>query len=407
MTNNANFSQWFTKVAVGAALLLATGIAALGQSRQVCGWVKLRDGETVIAGETVTAYAKKCGAGTITDNQGYFRLIVPDNFLGNRLSVEFSLIGYSTETVEVTLENGEPVYIEPVTLDIQPLMLTAAYKTRSGMPVADFILSQVWNRAEANRKVMSSYNADIRYSITTHEIPVVAQALSGVGRGAVKLAAGFTDYGPLVRYCLTHNDVSATVTMGRIVGYGTVKDFNKKIVSTNTKLPGEVVSTILSLPDKVDLFGMVYDRKNLWGESFAKTHTFNLIGTYEYGDKLVDVLFWTDRNKVISVTLHVVEEDWGILRAEVGREKEVVRFECRDVGNGIFMPVSLTMKPTMSLIRNSELPAVIKYINENQFVPKGIKKRSETVLTERYESGQDFNPYITLGFNINYANIRM
>lgn len=404
---NASFSQWFMKVALGVTMLLAIGAAASAQSRQICGKVLLRDGDVTTAGETVTAYAKKCGAGTITDNEGNFRLPVPDTFLGNKLSVEFSLIGYSTETVEVSLVKGEAVQLEPIILDVQPLMLTAAYKTRSGMPVADFILSQVWNKAESNRKVMASYNADIRYSIKTHEIPVVAQALSGVGRGAVKFAAGFTDYGPLVRYCLTHDDVSATVTMGRIVGYGTVKDFNKKIVSTNAKLPSDVTSTILSLPDKVDLFGMVYDRKNLWGESFAKTHTFNLIGTYEYGDKLVDVLFWTDRNRVISVTLHVVEEDWGILRAEVGREKEVVRFECRDIGNGIFMPVSLTMKPTMSLIRNRELPAVIKYINENEFVPKGIKKRSEAVLTERYENGEDFNPYITLGFNINYANIRM
>lgn len=395
------------KLIVVVAALLAAAVCVSAQSRQLCGKVMLRDGEKLEAGESVTAYAKACGAGTITDREGNFKLAVPDHFMGSKLSVEFSLIGYSTELITVELPKSGEIEIGPVTLDIQPLMLTAAYVTRSGMPVADFILSQVWNKAGANRQLMSSYNADISYSLTTHEIPVVAQALSGFEKGAVKFAAGFTKYGPLVRYCLTHDDIAATVTMGRIVGYGTVKDFNKKLVSTNTNLPKDVVKNILALPDDVDLFGMVYDRKNPWGEEFARTHVFNLVGTYEYGDKLVDVLYWTDSNKVISVTLHVVEEDWGILRVEVGREKEVVRFECRDIGNGIFMPVSLVMKPTMSLIRNSELPAVIKYINENKYVPKGIKKRSEAVLTERYESGRDFNPYITLGFNINYANIRM
>ena len=50
---------------------------------------------------------------------------------------------------------------------------------------------------------------------------------------------------------------------------------------------------------------------------------------------------------------------------------------------------------------------MIKYINDNRHVPKGIKMRSEAVLSECYRNGEDFNPYITLGFNINYANIRI
>lgn len=388
-------------------MLIATGTGAAAQSRQVSGRVLLKDGDGTVPGESVTVYARKSGAGTITDNEGNFRLPVPDSFSGDKLSVEFSLIGYSTVTSDVSLEKGREARLDSIILDVQPLMLAAAYKTESGMSAADFILSQVWDRADANREVMSSYNADIRYSIRTHEIPVLAQVLSGFGRGAVKFAAGLTDYGPLVRYCLAHDDVSATVTMGRVVGYGRVTDFNKNLSETSAKLPEDVVNSIFALPDGVDLFKMVYDRKALWGERFAETHTFNLVGTYEYGDKLVDVLFWADRNNVVSVTLHVVEEDWGILRAEVGREKEVVCFECRDIGRGIYMPVSLTMKPSMSLIRNRELPAVIKYINENQYVSKGIKRRSEAVLTERYRKGEDFNPYITLGFNISYANIRM
>jgi len=389
------------------ALLLASLHTSYAQSRQLCGTVMLHDADTLEAGESVTVYAKTCGVGTITDHEGCFRLSVPDHFIEDSLIVELSLIGYSTVIKKVCLSDEMLLDIGQVTLDIQPLMLAAAYATDSGIPVADFILSQVWDKAVVNRKRMATYNADIKYNISTHEIPVVAQVLSGFEKNALKFAAGFTDYGPLVKYCLSHDDVSATVTMGRVVGYGTVKDFNKKIISSSQPLPNDVAKSILSIPDSFDLFGMVYDRKNPWGEKFAQEHVFNLVGTYEYGDKLVDVLYWTDDNKVMSIALHVVEEDWGILRVEVGREKEVVRFECRDIGNGIYMPVSLVTKPSMTLIRNRELPAVIKYINENQYVPKGIKKRSEAVLTERYESGKDFNPYIVAGFNINYANIRM
>lgn len=391
-----------------AAILLSFGSLASAQSRQVCGKVLLHDGEKIEEGESVTVYSKTCGAGTMTDHDGNFSFQVPDHFFKKELSLEFSLIGYSTEERTISLaQDTSYVGIDSVVLELQPLMLAAAYVTNSGMRVEDFILSQVWSKAEKNSTLMSSYNADIKYSIATHDVPVVAQILSGVEKGAVKFAAGLTGFGPLVRYCLSHDDVSATVSMGRIVSYGKKKDFNKKLVSSNASLPKDVTGNILSLPDDIDLFSMVYDRKKPWGEKFAEEHVFNLVGTYEYCGKLVDVLFWTDDNKVISITLHVVEDDWGLLRVEIGREKEVVRFECRDIGGGIYMPVSLVMKPTISLVKNSELPAVIKYINENQYVPKGIKKRSEAVLTERYESGRDFNPYIMLGFNISYANIRM
>jgi len=387
-------------------LQLLFGLDICAQSRQVCGKVFLRDGEIEEAGESVTVYSKACGTGAIAGHDGSFRLYVPDRFMGDSLLLEFSLIGYTTVNRSVNLFVSPLPELEPVVLDLQPLMLAASYSTVSGIPVADFILSQLWDKALENRKRMATYNADIRYSISTHEIPLVAQVLSGFEKGALKFAAGLTDYGPLVRYCLSHDDVSASASLARVVGYGTVKDFNKKIVSSSCSLPKDVSKSILSIPDGIDLFGMVYDRDKPWGEKFAENHVFNLVGTYEYGDKLVDVLYWTDDNKVMSISLHVVEGDWGLLRVEIGREKEVVRFECRDIGNGIFMPVSLVTKPTMSLIRNSELPAVIKYINDNEFVPKGIKKRSEAILTERYESGRDFNPYILIGFNISYANIR-
>ena len=39
--------------------------------------------------------------------------------------------------------------------------------------------------------------------------------------------------------------------------------------------------------------------------------------TYEYGDKLVDVVTWSNRRMKVSATLHIVEDDWGILKLQI------------------------------------------------------------------------------------------
>jgi len=362
------------------------------------------DGRTY-PGESVTVYVRECRVGTITDDGGHYSISVPDSFHGSNLCVEFSLMGYETKTETVRLSMEPEKVMDSVILDLQPLMLTAAYLIDNGMPPGDYIMSKVWDKADQNRKRMESYSAHVCYSISTHEIPLVAQAMSGIEKGAVKLAAGFTGFGPLVRYCMSNDDVSASVSMERSVEGGKARDYNKKIVSCNGIFPQNVSDNILSLPDDIDFFEAVYNRKNLWGEKFTKKHHFNIIGTYEYCGKLVDVLHCTDSQNIISVKLHVVEDDLGFLRMEIGRDNEVILFECRDVGNGIYMPVSLVMKPTMSMIRNSEIPTVIQKVKESPQLSKGTKKRSEALLTKRYESGLDFNPYIIAGFNIHYNNV--
>jgi len=397
--NTKYIYHFFTVVSI------VLSFAAPAQNREVSGVVILDSDGKAVPGENVTAYVKTCRIGTISDNSGYYTLSIPDSYTDHNLSIEFSLMGYETATISTGLTSGPVIKADTVILKLQPLMLTAAYLIDNGMPPGDFIMSKVWDRADENRRKMESYNALVHYSISTHEIPLVAQVLSGVEKGAVKLAAGFTGYGPLVRYCLANDDVSASVSMERSVTKKKTSDFNKTISSGDKTLPKDVSDNILSLPKGIDFFEAVYNRNNPWGEKFTKKHHFNLIGTYEYCGKLVDVLHCSDSQNIISVKLHVVEEEWGILRVEIGHDNEVMLFECRDVGNGVYMPVSLVMKPTMSMIHNSDIPAAIEKVKENSHLNKGTKKRAETLLKKRFESGLDFNPYIVAGFNISYTDI--
>jgi len=386
------------------ALFLLLGLAASAQSRKVSGYVMLSDNGKLCPGENVTVYVKESQIGAVADESGKYTLSIPNRFSGNQLNIEFSLIGYETCTRTIRLKADSTVNLDTVFLGIQPLMLAASYVIDNGMSPEEYIMSKLWDKADANRKIMQAYNAHLQYSISTHEIPLLAQVLSGFEKGAVKVAAGLTGYGPLVRHCLSNDDVSATVSMDRSVRGRKTSDYNKQIVASNEPLPDGVAENIMSLPEGIDFFEAVYDRNNPWGEKFTKKHRFTLIGTYEYNGKLVDVLYCADSQNIIKLKLHVVEEDWGFLRVEVGKDNDVMLFECRDLGKGVYMPVSLVMKPTMSRIPNGEIPEAIKNIKENKHLNKGTKKRAEALLNSRYESGLDFNPYIVAGFNISYSN---
>lgn len=91
--------------APGLLLLLAGG-QALGQS-QISGTVT--DGQTGETISSVTVLIPGTSAGAFTDNHGYFSLIVPQSF---PVTVVFSAIGYSPDTLQVHSANALEVTLE-------------------------------------------------------------------------------------------------------------------------------------------------------------------------------------------------------------------------------------------------------------------------------------------------------
>ncbi len=285
----------------------------------------------------------------------------------------------------------------------QTLMLTAAYVTPDGMDPGDYVLSKVWEKTKEVRKKKLTYGADITYEFATHEIPLVAEALPKGKVGLVKVAGALVGYGSLLNYVLKNDDISASASLSRTVSKGKTNDYNQKITASDPDpLPKAVQKDIIKFFGEIDLFELVYGETNDWGQKFSKRHKFKLVGTYEYGDKLVDVLSWTGREK-ITVNLHVVQDEWGILKLQCqSQEGEVMRGECRDRGNGVYMPISFILKPTITKIRNEDLPALLEFAEESKDLNKASKARIRKILQERIDNGEDFNPYVTCGFNVRY-----
>lgn len=374
--------------------------ATAPSGRSVVGKVFLGEG-TQTPGDYVMVYFPALGTGTMSDERGNISMTLPKGS-PNVLKVEYSRIGYETVQKTVTI-SGDVTDLGTVNMKVQTLMLTAAYVVPDGMSAPEFILSKLWEKTLQNRKKKLTYGADISYDFATHELPLVASVMPKGKLGLAKFAAGLMGYGPLINYCLKNDDISASASLSRTVAKGKANDYNEKIIRSNpSPLPGAVQREIIKVFHNIDLFELAYGQGSEWGQKFAKSHKFRLVGTYEYGDKLVDVLSWTGKERV-TINLHIVEQEWGILKFQcVTREGEVIRCECRDMGDGVYMPLSFVMKPSISMVRPDQIPMVIEEVGKTESLNKAAKERILNLLQDRLDKNQSFNPYLTCSFNVRY-----
>lgn len=388
------------RFAVIIAAVLASVTVSAASRTEISGRIILEDNGQK-PGDYVMVYSKEYGTGTLSDEDGYYTIRIPAG-APKQVSLEYSRIGYAARHVKYDL-NGGVINAEPVILEQQALMLMAAYVVPDGMSPSQYVLSKVWetNRKNKNRKF--NYRAEINYNISTHEIPVVAKTLPKAAVGLAKMFGSFQGYGPMIRYCLKNDDFSAKVTLSRTVKDGKTYDFGHKLLSSDKPLPENVKDNVTHIFDIIDLYDIMYSDASSYGEKFTKRHNFKLVGTYEYGDYLVDVLSWTDRKGSVTCNLHVVEDKWTFLKMQAfTKEGEVLRCEARDIGNGIFMPISMVMRPGITMVRNADIPALMDDVRKNRDLTKSSKERMLKVLEKQYAEGNDFNPYLAISGNCRY-----
>lgn len=380
-----------------ALLLILSIVSTWTWGREFTGRVFLRD-TTLLEGDFVMIYCPSFATGTLTDEEGNYRLKIPDN--EKNVVLEFSRIGYTTQYREFPAGSSE-VTVEDIYLEPQALMLTAAYVTPDGMDPAKFVLSKLWEQSKKNKKRQINYKADISYDVASHGLTVINEVLPKGTVGLAKFAAAVNGYGPFVKYCLNNDDLSASVTLKREVRGAKVKDYDHVLVQAGQELPKNVRKNILSVFELIDLYEILYGETTKWGERFSNSHVFTLEGTYEYEDKLVDVLKWVDSKNRFSANIHIVEDDWGILKVQLFHwEGEVLRCEARNAGNGVYMPISFVLKPSVTMVRAEQIPGLIEEIRKSKSFKEKTKEKVIKVLERNL--GHDFNPYISFGFNIRY-----
>lgn len=357
----------------------------------------------VSAADYAMVYLPDYKVGTTANERGDFSLKLPAEAIGKNVRLEFSLIGYKTQWKNIDCtDTATQIVLDSVVLAFEPIMLAATYITPDGMDPAKYILSQVWKTADANKKMAKNYRARVHYDITTHKLPMITKVIPGFTLGFAKFIAAFMGIGPLVDYCLKNDDLYAQVSLERSVKNGRTKDSNIQMLQHTEGLPKAVQKNILAGFRQIDLYEMLYGNDNAWGRKFSKRSDFELVGSYTYDNKIVDVLHWEDPNSDATATIHVIEENWSILKVQVGRGEEAVICEARDMGNGIYMPVSFTMKPSLTRIKVKDIPFFIERLKTEKGISQTIRKNAIKLLEEHLNEGKDFNPYILGCYNVQY-----
>ncbi len=337
--------------------------------------------------------------GTITDTHGNYTLHLPESDLtaNGRFNLEYAFIGYAAQTRSITLEHDGDNPQDTVVLDFQPIMLPSTYVTDGNMDPADYILSKVWERADVNRNRMKDYSASIKYSVSAHQLNLLAQmlpkSLLHISKTAVAVA---TPYGPIFNYCTRNQDLDAAVDLNRRVVKGRAKD--KGVITSDVSgLPSNVQRSILSAFDRKDLFDLLYGKKRDWSRANSKYNKYTFEGTYQYGDYFVDVLK-CDKNGM-QTTLHIVEDIWGILSVQFNDGSSVIRCESRFVNGDILMPVSLVcdFSEILELPQDFDIDSAVMGING-----KDSKKATERMRKILKEHKDDLNPYIVAGLTVQY-----
>lgn len=356
---------------------------------------------TDIPGAYSTVYIPEMKSGTTVSPEGNFVLDISNAVSPGTLKVEFSCIGYETVVKEILLDGPGDYVLEPLFLRQQNLMLPAAYVLPGYRNAADYILEQLSIKAAENRKKYTTYSMEIDYDFHTHELPLAADLVSKFVLGTAKAATGLMGFGPLVKYALANEDVSASVSFDRKIVNGKAYDSNVRLTSSSTELPEKVRKNVLDASGIIDLAGLIYSDECLWGRNHYGSYKFNHIGSYQWGDYMVDVLRWTDKRGKLSATVHVVEEIWGILKVEAGYDDKMVRCEARDIGNGFFLPVSLTVTPSFfPVIKAEKVQEYIERIQSENRLDKAAKKRIISVLENHKD--KDIHPYIVGSFSVRY-----
>lgn len=393
------FKLWSHKSLLIVAVALCIPFS-FSVARTVKGTVCFRD-SVIRPAISATVYIPDLKSGTTVSPDGTFSLETGSLSTASSHTVEFSFIGYETEIRNITSGGSDDLVIDTVFLQPQLLMLPAAYVVPGNMDPARYILKQVSRQAAINKKKFKSYSMDIHYDFHTSELPVVAEIFPKAALGSVKVFGGLAGFGPMIRYALENDDFYASVSFKRRIDGKRTYDTDFIFVESGTELPPEVRQNLVKTSDFVDLDDLLYSDDCLWGKNHNSSFKFELVGTYQFGDYLVDVLKWTDRKNRISATVHVVEDVWGILKVEAGYGKRLVRCEARDIGGGYYLPVSFTVSPSIfPTIRAERIPDYIEKIKNDRRLDKATKKR--IVRTLENHQGQDLHPFVAGSFSIKY-----
>lgn len=390
------------------ALLLTWANQTIALAQSLEGRVMLND---TLPAVNATIFLPEVGIGTITDQDGRYLLVeIPR---GTQV-VEYSYLGYKPVRRKLVINDGRMAHDEQ--LQEQPIELATVYMTPNGEDPALYILRKVAEQAQKNRQRMQQYDATMINTVRAKDLDVIETVLPKALKWTLHGLMKMVRMGALFDYCVSAPEVETRLSTRHLYADGKTTYQEDKIVSANPPLTGKAKDQLFRLTHE-ELFDQLYGTDVSYHPSHFKkgqSH-YKLKGTVEEHGKVVDVLEWKRTEPGDSVpqisTLYVVEDEWGILRAEYRSEMWYMLNECRNVGGNIYLPISLVTEPKydgldlQKLKREADEEAA-KAAAEGKKVSKmerNMAERLEKLLKER----QRIKPILTLAYTVRYTNVKV
>ncbi|MBR5717369.1 MAG: carboxypeptidase-like regulatory domain-containing protein [Bacteroidales bacterium] len=385
----------------------------LSEAQTLQGRVMLND-STPCAFATV--YLPSINRGIAANEFGEYTL---DELPAGKLQVEYSCMGQQSVKRELTLSKGETL-INNETLSEKLILLPPSIVTVDGENPAHYVLRHVWDQADINRKRIDTWQAEVKYEFGLNDIEVVIKAIPKKYMFVIKTMAGLAGYRKIITLVFDHPSLKAKVSLLRTYLNGKVKDTEQKVYYSNESLTSSEQKTLYEnkLLIEPNLFDEIYNENAPWGRKGSSRDKFELVGSYELDGRTIDVLEYSrtstsEKEKVNEVgdtikikttyttvtTLHVVEDLWGILKVEKRGEDNHSLNECRDLGGGIYMPISSCKHISFPIYSKEELPKEIERLEkEDRSGWNKAQKQATDAYIEQLKKHQDRDVCFELNF---------
>lgn len=323
------------------ALLLITHIVQAQQTTHLQGRVYLND---TLPAAYATLYLPQYGIGTVTDDQGQYWM---DNIpVGNGIILEFAHLGYKTDQVRLSLTESNHRYAHDHHMQEQAIQLAEVYLTPNGEDPCTYIMRKKFEQGQINRKRLITYQAVCNGSLHVQDVDLIMALLPGFVKTMLHGALRTVGMNALFNYIADNPKVDVSYLYEQSWNNGKVKNSDLKITSASPTIP-EKARKQLSKFQTDSFFDLFYGSGKKFDAEKVKKQGWKLKGVIEENGQTIDVLARTEGDSIKrEYTAYIIEDLWSVLRFEMhSNNGGFSRFECRDVGGGIYLPISYVTKP--------------------------------------------------------------
>ena len=273
--------------------------------------------------------------------------------------------------------------------------------TPDGSDPVTYILNQVYQQSLQNRKRLT-YGATANVQFIVRDADIIPKVMPRTLMLAAQMYLRTKGKWALFDYALSRPKAEATLRNHhtRVKG-GKPKYDKSEILRAPADMSNKVRNQLKELCE-FDLFDELYGEETLVNPKYRQKFAITYEGSFEENGKTIFVLKARRYHGELreTQTLHVVDREWGIRRAEFNTRIFRSYRECIPIQGGIYMPYRKVDNPVQFNLEK----AIQK--GHELLDSKSKVRRMEKKTMQRAENlakgDRDFQPMVKVGYEIKY-----